>query len=140
MTIRRLIAIIRAILICIWPAAILAAPLTFGQAVEQVTGFEWVLVLVLTTLAGVTALLIKISGIVNDTPIGLEVPAIRNPYLLVSAHMFGSWLAGLMAFFVASHYGMNGLLVGFFVPGVAFGGAKSCELFYNNFIKKKVGS
>lgn len=117
----------------LWPSSALAASLTFGAAVETITPLEWTLVLVLTTLSGATALLIRVSGQINDAPPDALVSPIRNLPLLIAAHMGGSLLAGLMAFFSAAHFGLPGLLVGFFVPAVSFGGAKACE-----YISKRV--
>jgi hypothetical protein len=114
-----------------------AAPATFGQAVAAVTMLEWLLVAVLSTLAGITALFIRISAAINDAPPDQAIRPIRNIWLLVGAQMCGSWLAGLCGFFVASQFGMAGLLVGFWVPMCAFGGAKLLELAYNKFIKSK---
>lgn len=54
--------------------------------------------------------------------------------------MCGSWLAGICAFFMASHFDMPGLMIGFFVPMVSFGGAKSLELMYNKFVAERLSS
>lgn len=114
----------------LWPPTVLAAQLTFGEAVERVTALEWALVALLSTLAGVTALLIRLSDLANNTPPDQEIPPVRSPALLVSSHMMGSWLVGLLAFFGSAHFGMPGLLVGFFVPAVSFGGARAAERIY----------
>jgi len=135
----RTVAGLKACAVAIWPPSVIAAQLTFGQAVETITGLEWLLVLVLTTLSGGTALLIRISAQINDAPPDAIVPPIRNLPLLIAAHMGGSWLAGLMGFFSAAHFGMPGLLVGFFVPAISFGGAKACEYIYNRTIGSSFG-
>jgi len=140
MTPARILFMAKAVVAAMWPMAVAAAPLTFGQAVERVTGLEWLLVVVLSTLAGVTALFIRISAHINDVPADKPAPPIPNVWLLVSAHMCGSWLAGLVGFFLAAHVGMSGLLVGFFVPMCAFGGAQFLELVYNKFVKSKIGA
>jgi hypothetical protein len=132
----RLNTIVRALrdsLWFLWPAAVSASPLTFGQSIEQVTAFEWVLVAVLSTLSGVTALLLRISNQVNEDP----PRPINHLWLLAASHMCGSWLAGLMAFFGASHFHMAGMITGLFVPAVSFGGAKSCELIYTSVMSGK---
>lgn len=140
MTPLRVIATIKFFLYLLWPAAVMAGPLTFGQAVQQVTGLEWMLLAVLTTLAGVTALLIRVSAHINDAPDGVVAAPIRNLYLLVSAHMCGSWLAGIVAFFLAAHLVMPGYMVGFFVPIVSFGGARSLEVLYNKYVRDRFGA
>ncbi|RYF54976.1 MAG: hypothetical protein EOO27_22305 [Comamonadaceae bacterium] len=135
----RTLAALKAFGVAAWPPSVIAAQITFGQAVEKITSLEWMLVLVLTTLSGGTALLIRISAQINEAPPDAVVPPVRNLALLIAAHMGGSWLAGLMAFFSAAHFGMPGLLVGFFVPAVSFGGAKACELIYNRTIGSTFG-
>jgi hypothetical protein len=135
----RTLAILKANAVLLWPPSVLAAQLTFGQAVEGITALEWTVVLVLSTLSGGTALLIRVSAQINDAPPEAVVPPIRNLPLLVAAHMCGSWLAGLLGFFAAAHFGMPGLLVGFFVPCMSFGGAKACEYIYNRTIGATFG-
>lgn len=137
MTPVRFLVITKGILWLIWPCAVAAAPATFGQAVAAVTLLEWLLVVLLSTLAGITALLIRISAAINDAPHDQAIQPIRNIRLLVCTQMFGSWLAGLCGFFVASEFRMAGLLVGLWVPMCAFGGAKLLELAYNKFVKSK---
>lgn len=135
----RTLATLKAIAILIWPPSVIAAQLTFGQAVEAITALEWVIVVVLSTLSGGTALLIRVSSQINDAPPDAIVPPVRNLPLLIAAHMCGSWLAGLMAFFGAAHFEMAGLLVGFLVPAISFGGAKACEYIYNRAIGSTFG-
>lgn len=138
MTPTRFFVLTKAVLWLIWPCAVAAAPATFGQAVAAVTMLEWLLVALLSTLAGVTALFIRISAVINEAPSDQAFKPIRYMWLLVCTQMFGSWLAGLCGFFVASHFGMAGLLVGFWVPMWAFGGAKLLELAYNKLVKSKL--
>lgn len=126
---RQLLVLSRA-LVLLWPPSLLAATLTFGQAAGQIERIEVILVFLLSTLSGVTAFLIRYSKRINETPLDADLPPVRNLPLLVASHMAGSWLAGVMAFFGAAHWGMPGLLVGFFVPAVSFGGAKACETIY----------
>ncbi|GAA4321726.1 hypothetical protein GCM10023144_01160 [Pigmentiphaga soli] len=130
----QLIARTRTILLLLWPVTVHAAAMTFGEAMEQVTGFEWVAVAVLSTLAGATALLIKISGMANEDP----PVSVHNMPLLIGAHMCGSWLAGLMTFFAAKHLEWGPMLVALSIPAVAFGGARGCEFFYNLIIAGKL--
>lgn len=129
MRIRHLKNIVRFLVIA-WPASVLAATMTFGQAVGQIERVEVILVFLLSTLAGVTSFLISYSRRINDTPIDADLPPIRNFPLLVGAHMTGSLLAGIVAFFFAAHW-MPGLLIGFFVPAMAFGGAKALAGFFS---------
>lgn len=135
----RLLAVLKVAVLLCWPPAVRAAALTFDQAVAQITLRESLLLGVLMTLAGVTALLFRISSHVNAE---MDEPApmlpIRNLPLLAAAHMCGSWLAGVIAYFAAAHLDMPGLLVGVVVPLASFGGAKTLELMYNRFIADRL--
>lgn len=120
----------------LYPLSALAAQLTFGDAVEAITPLEWALVVVLSTLSGGTALLIRISNVVNNAPPDAVIPPIRNMPLMASAHMCGSLLVGLMSFFVSAHLGFPGLLIGFFVPAMSFGGARAAEAIFLSTVKR----
>ena len=134
--IRFLLRAIRLLLLAMWlPTAAVASQVTFGQAMQAITGLEWALVFMFSTLAGATALLMKFSAHVNAVSPGQPVPPMRNPWVLSFSHMLASWLAGLVGFFIATNGGMNGLYVALFVPMCAFGGAKTHEMFW----KQKVG-
>lgn len=133
----KIIALCRALLLMMTPACVWAAPLTFGQAVAQVTALEWILVCVLSTFAGVTALLIQVSNAINNAPEGVTAP-IKNVKLLAGMQMFGSWSAGLVAFFLAPSVGVTGIGTGAFVFMAALGGSKLLELVYNKVIKSKI--
>lgn len=129
---RFLIRAMRLLLVMLWvPTAAVASQITFGQAMRSITVFEWSLLFIFSTLAGATALLMKFSAHVNAVPAGDPVPPMRAPWLLSTAHMLGSWLAGLIGFFFASKQGMDGLYIALFVPLCAFGGAKTLEIFWN---------
>lgn len=135
----KILAFLKVAILCCWVPSVRAAQLTFDEALQQITLREALLLSLLMTLAGVTALLFRISNQVNA---GIEgagpMKPIRSLPLLVGAHMCGSWLAGILAFFSASHFEMPGLMVGFFVPLVSFGGAKSLELMYNKFVADRI--
>lgn len=135
----KVIALLKLLILFCWATSAYAAQPTFDQALSQITLRESILLVVLMTLAGVTALLYRISNHVNAGMDGAKpVAPIRSLPLLVSAHMCGSWLAGICAFFLARHYEMPGLLLAFFVPIVSFGGAKSLELLYNKFVADRL--
>lgn len=122
---------LRLLMLLLWvPTAAVASQITFGQAMRAITLFEWLLVFIFSTLAGATALLMKVSAHVNAVPTGMPVPPMRAPWILSSAHMLGSWLAGLVGFFMASKQGVDGLYVAVFVPVCAFGGAKTLEVLW----------
>ncbi len=129
-------AAIKSACIVLHPSVVLAAQETFGEAVEAITGLEWALVIILSLLSGGTALLIKISGIVNGAPPDALVPKIRSLPLMASSHMAGSLLVGVLSFFIAAHLGFPGLLVGFFVPALSFGGARAAEAIFQSTINR----
>lgn len=134
---KKIITLCRVLLLMMVPACVWASPVTFGQAVEQVTALEWILVCVLSTFAGVTALLIQVSNAINNAPEGTVAP-IKNVKLLASMQMFGSWSAGLVGFFMAPGLGITGIGTGAFVFMAALGGSKLLELVYNKLIKSKI--
>jgi len=136
----RILIRLKILVLCCWVPVVRAATLSFDEALAQITLRESLLLGVLMTLAGVTALLFRISNQVNAGGDDKPMKPIRNLPLLVGAHMCGSWLAGICAFFMASHFDMPGLMIGFFVPMVSFGGAKSLELMYNKFVADKLSS
>jgi hypothetical protein len=115
---------LRLSLVLLWPVAVSASTLTFGNAVEQISTFEWCLVLFLSTLAGTSSLLIRISNDVNADP----PRPLRHPVVLGCAHMAGSWLVGVMAFFGATKFGFEGLSTGLLIAAMSFSGAAGCDL------------
>ncbi len=137
----RILVRLKIIVLGCWVPVVRAATLSFDEAVAQITLRESLLLGVLMTLAGVTALLFRISNQVNaGRDDSGSMKPIRNLPLLVGAHMCGSWLAGICGFFLASHFDMPGLMIGFFVPMVSFGGAKSLELMYNKFVAGRLAT
>lgn len=115
----------RLFLILAWPSSVWATALTFGESVSKITPLEWFLVCLLSTLSGLTSLLIRVSNEINANP----PRTIRHPFIFGGAHMLGSWLAGVMTFFSAAQFGFYGFSIGVAVPAIAFGGAASCEWF-----------
>lgn len=85
--------------------------------------------MILSTLAGITALLIRVERELSAAP---DRPLPR-PFLFCAAHMTGSWLAGILAFIVNQAQEMPpwwGLGI---VIGASFAGAKAVEMWAEKF-------
>lgn len=110
--------------IALWPAWAIAAgiaQLSLGQAVGEITTFEWVVVVALISLGGLASVLQRISDIANDArERSIPMPSPASLALTVATHFVGSWLAGLMAFFYAQHRQMAGFYIALFVPAASF--------------------
>lgn len=91
----------------------------------QVPGLLAAVSMFLSTLAGITALLIRVERELSAAP---DQPLPR-PFLFCAAHMTGSWLAGILAFIINQAQEMQpwwGLGI---VIGASFAGAKFVEMF-----------
>lgn len=58
------------------------------------------LAVVISTMAGATSLLMRIDRELSASP---DKPLPR-PWIMSSAHMFGAWLAGILAFIISRQY------------------------------------
>ncbi len=125
------------LLLLLLPTAAMAAQLTFDQAMRSITSLEWLLIFVLSTLTGGLTLTMRFSAYVNSFPVDKQVPPMRAPWMLSCAHMLGSWLAGLLGFFMASRGGLGGLDIALLVLLSAFGGAKTLEWAYGRTFGKQ---
>lgn len=131
------------ILYIVWPIAAGCSPLvanaaeiTFGQGFAQIPGIAWIAVLGLSTLAGVTALLLRISAQINEGPDGATAKPMKDARIFAAAHMCGSWLAGVVVFLLALHGAWPDFLVGAAIILASFGGAKTLELLTERFFNK----
>jgi hypothetical protein len=121
--------------VALWPAWAIAAgiaQLTLGQAVGEITTFEWLVVIALISLGGLASVLQRISDIANDArERSIPMPSAWGLALTVATHFVGSWLAGLMAFFYAQHRQMPGFYIALFVPAASFGSIKFVQFVYD---------
>lgn len=116
-------AAINALLVVLWmPALAWAGSITLDKTIASVSPMVLVAVMVLSTLAGVTALLLRIQAELKAS--GGPLP---QPWLFAAAHMSGSWLAGLLAFAIGEAGNMNDWTELIFVIVGSFLGAKFIE-------------
>ena len=95
----------------------------------QVPGLLLSVSMFLSTLAGITALLIRVERELSAAP---DKPLPR-PLLFCAAHMTGSWLAGILAFIVNQAQELNAWWGLGIVIGASFAGAKAVELWAEKF-------
>lgn len=128
----RYLALAKAFLWMLWPTtAVAAARLTFGDAMQEITAFEWIFIWLLTTLGGIASLLQRVSDLANEAvKTGRPLQFDLNLWLLISTHLFGSWLAGFVAFFWAQHQQMPGFYIALFTPLMSFGSIQTVRFFY----------
>ena len=112
------------IFLCVlWPTVTYAAASTFGSTFEGIGVLSWVMVLVLSTVAGMTALLNRIATALQDG----SAKVIPSMWLFVATNLFGSWLTGLFFFLVCEHFEVPDFLEAAVVIGASYVGARLIE-------------
>ncbi len=94
MAVRYSLAVLKLIIVMLWPISVSAAVAT--GAIDPFTGITGMHVLVLSilsTLSGLTALTIRIDSELKNA----ENATLPRPTLFVSSHMLGSWMAGVLS-------------------------------------------
>jgi hypothetical protein len=130
LTARHLRAAVWVLLLTLWaPVALavgaLATPAAPVVAVAlEVSPLLLLISAALSTLSGATALLLRIDRELTAAP---DRPLPR-PWLFCSAHMLGSWLAGVMAFIGSQRADLSGWEVLFAVLVASFVGARAIEM------------
>lgn len=114
-----MLALVLALLLLLLAAAAHAAP--FGTGLKDLPTSSWVLTLVISTLAGALALLNRIREELRVNG------ALRWGGLFVSAHMLGSWLAGLLVFLLSISLGWSEAATAIAIIAASFGGAVFIE-------------
>lgn len=127
----KLFNLIRAFVICMWPASLFAAP-AIQQSFESVPGIAWLVASGLSTLGGVTALMFRLEAQINQK----DAPALEGSrlWIMVASQMLLSWLAGAIFFLLGLHWEMPIFLTGAVVAMASFGGAKSIEYAWNRIL------
>lgn len=95
----RTLVAIQAIIYTLWPSTIWAAQITLGSSVAAVPALAWLMVFILSTVSSLAALLSKLR---TETPPRLG--------MFVAAHVLGSWVAGVLLFFVGEAFDMHDFL------------------------------
>lgn len=93
---------------------------------------DWVLFAfsaLLSTMSGAAALAWRLNGIVNALGTPAAATQIPRPWLFGTAHMLGSWLAGILAYLTArtaTTWDVYAVLLS--VGFASFGGARGLEI------------
>ena len=92
-----------------------------------------VLALIISTLAGVTALLMRIDRELSAAP---NAP-LPHPWIMSASHMTGAWLAGSLAFILSREYSFQVWNTLGFVLGASFGNAKFIESMLERYLPSR---
>lgn len=111
---KRTLTAVQLVVYTLWPSAIFAAQVTLGHAVADVPLLAWLTIFILSTVSSLAALLNRLKF---DTPPRLPV--------FVAAHVLGSWLAGVLIFFVGTAVKLDNFLV---VGAIAIGSYAGAQL------------
>jgi hypothetical protein len=124
MSVNNILRAAYAFLAVLWPTLTFAAASTFGATFEGVGVAAWVMVVVLSTVAGLTALLNRIGAQLQTEGEGARIPSLR---LFVAANLFGSWLTGLFFFLLCEHFDVPDFLEAAVIIGASYIGARLIE-------------
>lgn len=125
MSISNLLRAIYAFVAVLWPTLTFAAASTFGSTFEGVGLAAWLMVLVLSTVAGLTALLNRVGKeLQTESDREHKIPSLR---VFVAANLFGSWLTGLFFFLICEHFNTPDFLQAAVVIGASYVGARLIE-------------
>lgn len=106
--------LLRAILIVLWPPAVLAAgAVTLDTTLSEIHFNVWIIVWVLSTMGGMTSLLHRLK---TEVPPGL--------LMYVVAHMLMAWFAGAASFFLLEAAGSHDLIEVPLIGIAAYSGAR----------------
>lgn len=110
-------------LFLLWPLTVSAAVMTGETQFSNITGLHVLVMSIISTLSGLTALTIRIDSELRKVK-GKQLP---RPILFVSSHMLGSWLAGILAFAISQHNAFEVWTQISIVIAASFTGAKFVE-------------
>ncbi|CAN5857143.1 hypothetical protein BH11PSE13_BH11PSE13_12050 [soil metagenome] len=92
------------------------------------------LAMVISSLAGATALLMRIDRELSASP---DKPLPR-PWIMSTSHMLGAWLAGTFAFIVSRQYNFDVWPTLGMVLGFSFGNAKLLEAVLEKYLPSRI--
>jgi len=131
---RSIISAINAFLAILWPASVYAAGSTFGQTFRGVGAEAWMMVVILSTLAGLTALLNRITAELQKADAGgAKIPSLR---LFIASNMLGSWMTGVFFFLLFEHLSVSDFLEAAGVIGSSYCGARLVERMMESTVDK----
>ena len=124
MSLHYLRIVLRCMLIGLWlPAIAFAGTVTLDKTLEGITLATLLIVFVLSSLSGATALLQRIDRELRES-LSKTLP---RPTLFAGAHMLGSWMAGCLAFLICESSDTNDWLELGVIVVASFAGAKFIE-------------
>jgi len=124
MTIHYLRVVLRCMLVALWlPTIAFASTVTLDKTLEGITLPTLIIVFVLSSLSGATALLQRIDRELRES----VTKTLPRPTLFAAAHMLGSWLAGCLAFLLCENQDANDWLELGIIVAASFAGAKFIE-------------
>lgn len=123
MAIWQIIAVLKLIILLLWPLTLSAAVLNSSDPFAEITGIHILIMIAISTLSGVTALTLRIDNELRSN----KLKTLPRPMLFVSSHMMGSWLAGILAFALSQHNDFTVWWQISFVIVASFSGAKFVE-------------
>ena len=155
----RVLCVLQALVLLLWPVSVLATGLTIGQTFQAVPLAAWAVVLVMSGVGGLLNILNSLKAeltqidslltienrLTMDPEAQLrrsEVQAVamahfykRLPWMSL-ANMFSSMSAGSLVFFGIETYHINDFLEAGLIAMGAFGGAKTIDLLFTKFSDK----
>ena len=105
--------VLKCIVYTLWPMTAVATQVTLGDTLLAVPNLAWLMVFILSTVSGLAAVLNALKG---------AIPA--RWVIFVSAHMSGSWLAGLLVFLAVESSNVPDLLEAVLIGLGSYAGAK----------------
>lgn len=128
-SIRYVVAISRASLALLWATTAAAGTLALGDgSTLYIDGLLVVLTAIVSTLAGVTTLAIRVNAKLLEVDADGKAKPFVRPWLFAISHMLGSWLAGVSIFILSrmNHWDVWTTL--FSVLMLSFLGSKGVEM------------
>lgn len=119
---------IKAVVYTLWPATTWAAQITLGTTLATVPALAWLMVFILSTVSGLAALLNRLK---TDTPEHLKT--------YVAAHMLGSWVSGVLMFFVMEAADVADFSEAVGIALAAYAGARLMDRWADAFVTKVAG-
>lgn len=125
--------VLKFLVLLLWcPTAAWAATVTLNQTLSSINGGTLFLIWALSSLSGATALVWRVDKELRAAP-GAKLPL---PWLFASAHMLGSWLAGVLAFLICESQNMDDWFELGAIVCASFMGAKFIELVAEKYLAR----
>lgn len=134
MAVWQIITVIKLLVLLLWPLTLSAAVITIQDPFQSITGLHVLIMLSISTLSGVTTLTLRID---NELRYAMT-KNLPRPFLFVSSHMLGSWLAGILAFSLSQHNDFSVWWQIGIVITASFSGARFVEKMSNLYIVKNI--